>query len=152
MLPLNMAVLAVIVIKGEISLTAQISLSAITILVEMVYFVRMTAKLGQTLGKMAMGVMVVGLGQPGVGCRKSFLRYTPFLLLALLSQGFAVYWFSGMDRIDMIGKLTAPQWPQIVGAGWVVAELLVLAGNSKRRAIHDYLAGTEVIVKRFETT
>ena len=37
-------------------------------------------------------------------------------------------------------------WVEAVGSVWICSELVVLLLNEKKRAIHDYLAGTVVLV------
>ena len=43
-------------------------------------------------------------------------------------------------------RLAWEDWPRIVGNVWICSELVVLLLNEKKRAIHDYLAGTVVVV------
>jgi uncharacterized RDD family membrane protein YckC len=45
-------------------------------------------------------------------------------------------------------KLVAPIWyqqVQFVMGLWIMSEIVVLLTNKKRRAIHDYMAGTVVV-------
>lgn len=37
-------------------------------------------------------------------------------------------------------------WARMASHGWVLSELVVLLLNEKKRALHDYLAGTVVVI------
>jgi len=152
LLPLSMAVTAMIVIRGEIGLSWFVTLSVAALLADAAYTVIMTAKFGQTLGKMALGVKVVRCDGAQLSCKDSMLRYAPYILIGIAGKGLGIFWLSRADRIDLAARMTEPQWITWATLIWTVAELIVLASNSKRRAIHDFIASTEVVVKKYETS
>src|SRR5437667_9272435 len=105
------------------------------------YSVRMHGRLGQTLGKMAMKVVVLDKAFGVLSWRQAFLRD---LVPMLITIGFVIdasgLVLSGVnpDQIYENGYHMSPLlW---VGALWMVAELLTMLTNNKRRALHDFIA------------
>jgi hypothetical protein len=57
------------------------------------------------------------------------------------------------DVLDFEGKMTrldeaTPSWHSVTDGlywAWIASELVVLLFNEKRRALHDFIAGTVVI-------
>ena len=88
--------------------------------------------------------------------------YLPeFILNMLMSVGFLMsilhmsdteyHALSFMERARRMVEL-APSWYkplQIVQNVWVWGELIVLLTNRKRRALHDFIAGTAVVRTSF---
>ena len=123
------------------------------------YNVALHARWGQTLGKRAYGIKVVTVAGNPIGWRHALLRHSVDLLTAVFM---AVAWmealfavsqdaFEAAGFLDRMGLLKAARpaweyWPVAVHNTWVGAELVVLLLNEKKRALHDYLAGTVVIV------
>lgn len=120
------------------------------------------AKFGQTLGKKWSGIHVVdstGIGKIGWG--KSFFRILPELLLSLVTILKAYYdsrifmahiaevqglpW-AGVDRIlrkfNPIESLAV--WDSVL---YYSFSILFVIFSRKKRAIHDYIAGTKVVFK-----
>jgi len=74
---------------GEISQGVSLALNCVSLLISVAYFVAFWATTGQTPGKMALGIKVIGVdGQP-VSWGKAFLRYIGYIISGLvLSIGF----------------------------------------------------------------
>jgi len=105
-----------------------------------VYYVIMHAKYGQTLGKMAMRVKVVRNSDEGaIGFRRAFMRdLVPIaLILVTFVANIAVISFDlNYTKIDFVMNISTL---------WLLAEIITMLTNAKRRAVHDYMAGTVVI-------
>jgi len=111
------------------------------------YTVLMHARYGQTLGKMATRVKVLDLSEERIPTlRQAFLRDAGYVILDGASL---VYLFTlvvsgrysfGAELTDAPGRLLA-----FAGLGWFLLELVTMATNRKRRALHDYIAGTVVV-------
>jgi len=120
-----------------------------------IYFV---GRWGQTLGKMALGIRVVALDGAKAGYRRALLRHgvdLAFSVVAsvvtirvLLSVSEAQYNALDLDgRLDLLTAKAGAvnevlDWLQLA---WIASELVVLLMNEKRRALHDYIAGTAVV-------
>jgi uncharacterized RDD family membrane protein YckC len=122
------------------------------------YSVYLVRRFGGTPGKIIVGIRIRKLdGQP-VGYREAFLRYLPdFILGTLMSIAFIIPVFhmtdaeyhslAFMERTKRMVEL-APSWYkplQWIQTAWVWGELIVLLTNRKRRALHDFIAGTVVV-------
>jgi|ERR1017187_4240231 uncharacterized RDD family membrane protein YckC len=127
-------------------------------LVGLFYSVYLVRRFGGTPGKLIVGIRIRKLDGGPVGYREAFLRYLPdfvftlltsvALILPLLQMTDGEYQsLAFVERTMRIAKL-APSWYkplQIVQQVWVWGELVVLLTNSKRRALHDFIAGTVVV-------
>ncbi len=51
---------------------------------------------------------------------------------------------------DFIFSIWAEMWTTIIVFGWWIAEIITMLTNEKRRAIHDYIAGTVVVRTNIE--
>ncbi|MGE3075654.1 MAG: RDD family protein [Dehalococcoidia bacterium] len=110
------------------------------------YSTVMHARFGQTVGKMACGVMVLDLSETRV------LSTKQAILRDALSYGFtfASFVFMAMvARMDTEGDRMAAL---VFGIGlvftalvWSLGEILTTLTNSRRRSLHDFVAGTLVV-------
>jgi uncharacterized RDD family membrane protein YckC len=122
------------------------------------YSVYLVRRFGGTPGKLMVGIRIRKLDGEPVGYREAFLRYLPdFVLNILVSIAFIMAIFqltdteyhslAFMERTRRIVELE-PSWHsplQWIQTAWVWGELIVLLTNRKRRALHDFIAGTVVV-------
>jgi uncharacterized RDD family membrane protein YckC len=122
------------------------------------YSVYLVGRFGGTPGKLIVGIRIRKLNGEPIGYRQAFLRYSVgFILgmatsLALLFPLFHLtdaeyHSLSFMERSQRLIEL-APFWykpSQWVQTAWGWSELIVLLTNRKRRALHDFIAGTVVV-------
>ena len=119
------------------------------------YSVYFHARYGQTLGKMAAGIKVVALDGSPITLRQAFLRSSVDIILGLLSL--AVY-ANGLlhisvdnyairsIRFEQLRDFRKPwRWLDWLSDAWFWSEVVVILFNRKRRALHDFIAGTVVI-------
>jgi uncharacterized RDD family membrane protein YckC len=133
------------------------SIGALIVIVEsltwLVYIVVMHARYGQTIGKMVTKVRVVDFKTEGsISWRQAWIREGIPLLLSL---GLVVYEVSSILSGDVplrtSGKGAAfaasrTFWLLAAVPGfWFLAEVLTMLTNKKRRALHDFIAGTVVV-------
>jgi uncharacterized RDD family membrane protein YckC len=122
------------------------------------YSVYLVRRFGGTPGKLIVGIRIHKLNGDPVGYREAFLRYLPdfifgilmsiALLLPLFRMSDAEYHsLAFAERLKRMVELAPPWYKplQWVQNAWVWGELLVLLTNRKRRAVHDFIAGTVVI-------
>jgi uncharacterized RDD family membrane protein YckC len=136
--------------------TSQVIGTAIAIVFE-IYFVK---RFGGSPGKLIMKMRIAKLDGSRVGYREAWLRYSVFggisiLTSIALSTGalhmsnaeFAA--LTSKNRGKHLKEGAPPWYPplEIAGQVWVWSEFVVLLTNKKRRALHDYMAGTVVIRK-----
>lgn len=122
------------------------------------YGVYLVRRFGGTPGKLVMRLRIRKVSGDPVGYREAFLRYAPeFVLAMLMSVALLPSLFrmtdteyhelSLIERSQRLVQL-APSWftpLQITQQIWIWGEFIVLLTNRKRRALHDFIAGTVVV-------
>ncbi len=120
--------------------------------------VYLVSKYGGTPGKLLLGTKIAMLDGSPITLKAAVIRHSIFfalsfstalsLALASLSITDALYFSLGyLAKIDALKALT-PSWFELAMAGiqfWVVSEFISMLFNKKRRALHDFMAGTVVI-------
>jgi uncharacterized RDD family membrane protein YckC len=121
------------------------------------YTIYCHGRFGQTVGKRVMGIRVVRTTGERIGWREAWLRSSvelcfsalgvigSFVALAAISDAdyYGVGW---MQRAQNVGA-HEPAWLAWTGTAtqiWVWSEVLVMLFNKRRRALHDFIAGTVV--------
>jgi len=105
---------------------------------------------GQTLGKKICKVKVVDLSGQRLSMRQAFLREIVPIVLDLASLVYVILNLDAYERILMGGEpnvrlATAGTVYFVVVTIWWVAQIATMRLNDKRRAIHDYIAGSVVL-------
>ncbi|MBI2440693.1 MAG: RDD family protein [Lentisphaerae bacterium] len=113
------------------------------------YSICLHGKYGQTLGKMALKVKVLDVSESRqIGFKQAIMRDAPPLILtiALLPHDLNQI-FNGTSY--MLHKGAMPDKVSIVlgfiAVGWGLLEVITMLSNSKRRAIHDFIAKSVVV-------
>ncbi|MCH7859033.1 MAG: RDD family protein [Candidatus Marinimicrobia bacterium] len=126
------------------------------------YSVYFNFRYGGTLGKLAVKIRVTRPDGSKIGLREAFLRSVVdigFAVLAITAEILAIsqvdadqYLVVGMlERAQLLLPLY-PAWKAYVNDGssaWVWSELLVILLNERKRALHDFIAGTVVIHREY---
>jgi uncharacterized RDD family membrane protein YckC len=120
-----------------------------------VYLVK---RYGGTPGKLMLKIRITRLDGSSVGYREALLRHSVlFVLTTLQSIGLLVATLSMSDSEYLSLSLqarnlrlveTAPSWYQLVGVLmniWIWGEFVIMLTNKRRRALHDFMAGTIVV-------
>jgi uncharacterized RDD family membrane protein YckC len=128
------------------------------------YNVYLVRRFGGTPGKLIMGLQITGVGGEPVTFSQAFLRTSPELLLNVLGSvtlllgllRLSDVQFHSLPFVQRIQQVTAmePRWSTYIHGLqniWIWGELVVLLTNEKRRALHDFIAGTVVIRKASDT-
>ena len=126
-----------------------------------VYNIYFLGRWGQTIGKMAMRIKVVSLDGSQIGYKQAFLRHIVdffFAIITKLSLIVALFSISattleslGWQECNKVLYDATPSWgfwAQHASIAWIYSEMVVLLFNKKKRAIHDFIAGTVVIRKK----
>jgi uncharacterized RDD family membrane protein YckC len=121
------------------------------------YIVIMNALWGQTIGKMAARIRIVTVSGARIGWREALLRDAVSIGFGIISTAAHVATLLNVpastwseDWVQQAQLLSAaePTWGPAATAVmnvWFWGELIVLLFNRKRRALHDFIAGTVVI-------
>lgn len=122
------------------------------------FSVYLVAKYGGTPGKLLLKVKIAMLDGSPITFRAAAIRYSVLfglsfatslaLAIASLSISDELYFSLGyIAKSEALTKL-APSWYNIAMIGmnvWIWGEFISMLFNKKRRAIHDFMAGTVVI-------
>lgn len=123
-------------------------------------FVYMVRKYGGSPGKLLLGLCIRMADGSPVTLKAALLRYAPMWLLGLLMAVAMIMAALSMPdsshlSLDYMARSLAvaeylPGWFGAVSVllqVWVFASLITILCNKKRRAIHDFIAGTVVVRK-----
>ena len=118
------------------------------------YYIVFLYKYGQTPGQMAMGVLVLDHKNQRLSFNQAILRNIVLVLLAPITL-VTVYGNlangntanRGLGDFESMSML----WIGVVMIIWGVLEMITMLFNKKRRAVHDYIAGTVVVRQPIET-
>lgn len=122
------------------------------------YTIFFHARWGQTLGKRAVGIRVVKASGEPMSCREAFLRSAVNVLLSILVVIGTLVALSHLPEAAF-GQVARAEWRKhlaqfspvwlrwvgILSQIWSLSDLLVFLFNKKRRALHDFIAGTVVV-------
>lgn len=101
---------------------------------------------GQTLGKMVTRVKVVRAdGQP-LELSDVFIRYFPGLLAGLMFIAPGLWLLREEPVVDFKLLTECQSAPAgLLNSLWGLAQFITVLSNDRRRAVHDFMAGTEVM-------
>jgi uncharacterized RDD family membrane protein YckC len=126
------------------------------------YHVYFNARFGGTLGKLAVGIRITKPNGTRIGWPEAWKRSSVdigFGLLMLCVEVWALTQINGeqysaaafFERIKLLQSYY-PAWFPIIKYSqniWIWSEVVVLLFNKRKRALHDFIAGTVVIHKEF---
>jgi uncharacterized RDD family membrane protein YckC len=124
------------------------------------YNIYLVRQLGGTPGKKLAGIKICKPDGTDIGYREATLRYLPELLMtSLLSVAYAYAAlhmtdseYLSLNVHDQFSRISAmePIWYGLVNVSclvWIWSELVAMLRNKKRRALHDFIAGTVVVLR-----
>lgn len=111
------------------------------------YFILMHGYFGQTLGKMLFKVKVFDVSEQNqVSIKQAFFRDCIPLIMCILYMMFFNPLSFNIDQIDIFSDVPIVFWFfAFFGLFWRILEIGTMLNDEKRRAFHDYIAGTVVI-------
>ena len=127
------------------------------------YHVYFDACYGGTLGKLAVGIRITKPDGSKIGWYEAFMRSAVNIAFALVTLSIEVWALSQVTHEDYshatgfvermaLLKPFRPSWSPVVlilQQVWGWSEVIVLLFNKRKRALHDFIAGTIVIRKEF---
>lgn len=128
------------------------------LVIGLLFHVYLVGRYGGTPGKIWLKMRIARLDGTAVGYREALIRYSVlFTLSTLVSVAMVLATLSISDGEYLsLGFLArsarllelAPQWLKpidILLNVWVWSEFIVMLTNKRRRALHDFMAGTVVV-------
>lgn len=127
------------------------------------YNVYLIQKYGGTPGKLIVGIKVIKINGEKVEWKEAILRHIVMFGITLISV-FIMIRSIGIADESYYENLTWMQKGQyLMGLSpvlflvhtwmsniWIYGELIVLLTNKRKRAVHDFIAGTVIIKKKYE--
>ncbi|HLP19632.1 MAG TPA: RDD family protein, partial [Chitinophagales bacterium] len=126
------------------------------------YFIFLPVKYNGTPGKIVMGLNILRLDGQAIGWKEAFLRHVVSLGLVLIGTGVMIYslsiaddevfkslsWFKQQEYLMQLTPMGFKlfSWANNV---WIWSEFIVLLTNPRRRAIHDFIAGTIIVRQEY---
>ncbi len=112
------------------------------------YFILMHAAFGQTIGKMITRVIVIDVHETKLSYRQAVLRdIVPLIVWPLNFHWAYLMAYGGISETEL-AQLRTYQVVMYSWGAWAILELVTMLLNRKRRALHDFIAGS-VVVKQF---
>src|ERR1035437_6315209 len=126
------------------------------------YSIYFNARFGGTLGKLAVGIRITKPNGEKIGWKEAWLRSSvdlifAFAMLVLTLWALVLvdpreYTSAGfLQRLQLLSSYY-PWWYQLIIIGqqvWLWSEVVILLLNRRKRALHDFIAGTVVVHKQF---
>lgn len=109
------------------------------------YFILMHGFFGQTVGKMLMRVRVLNADETPLKFYRAILRDTPQILFTLGSFVFLNSLFASAEQPEITPETYFGNPFIIIVSFWGLADIIFAVANEKRRALHDYIAGSVVV-------
>jgi uncharacterized RDD family membrane protein YckC len=104
-------------------------------------------KYGQTIGKGLMGIKVFDLNEKTlIGYKNAFLRESVWFFVII--AGIIYLTINTSNTAALNEEIKAIYYYNVVGLTsgiWLILELITMFFNKKRRALHDFLAGSVVV-------
>lgn len=126
------------------------------------YNIYLPKKYGGTPGKLVAGVKIIRLDGEAIGWKEATLRYSVMLILAILSSIWMINCLLQADEATFtsLGWLQRTQYLMTLSPGffkfynwasniWIYSEFIVLLTNKRKRAIHDFIAGTVIVRAKY---
>ena len=122
------------------------------------YHIYLTKKYGGTPGKLIAGMKIIKLNGESIEWKEAILRHSVLLFLTLLSVIMMTSCLLSADEaiFNNLGWLKRSQYLMSLSPTffliytwisniWIYSEFIVLLTNKRKRAIHDFIAGTVIV-------
>ena len=126
------------------------------------YHIYLPKKYGGTPGKVIMGLQILNLNGKSIVWKEAFLRHLIILLLTIFSSILMIDALLSVDDATFQNLSWIKQTQYLMSLSpvlfsiytwlsniWSWSELIVLLTNPRKRALHDYIAGTVIVKKRY---
>jgi uncharacterized RDD family membrane protein YckC len=137
--------------------TAYLLFAIPSIVLTLVYYVWLVKRFGGTPGKLMLRMRITMTDGSPVTTKAAFLRYSPPFILHVLSLVSMIQTTAALpadfetlgfiEKMESLGR-SAPSWNNYISwltYAWWIGAAITLAANRRRRAAHDFLAGTIVL-------
>ena len=126
------------------------------------YNIYLPKKYGGTPGKLIAGIKIIKLDGTDIDWKEAFLRHSVLLAITLYSSILMIYCLMQADETIYMKLEWLEQTKYLMTLSpvffliytwinnlWVYSEFIVLLTNKRKRAVHDYIAGTVIIRTKY---
>jgi uncharacterized RDD family membrane protein YckC len=119
---------------------------------------------GGTPGKLISGILILKKDGEHAGWKEAVLRYLPLYVLSFFGIIAQVIVLMNMNDSEYISMPFAersrhmmelmPSWATYTRWAnhlWIIIGIIIMMSNERRRAVHDFFAGTVVVKKKYIT-
>ncbi len=144
------------------TITVDISTEILITVVALSYTIIMNFKYGGTVGKLSQGIRITNIDGSKINLLTVIKRSSVDIFLYIVTTYAVIVTLLSLDSniyntLDFYGRTdllieSYPTWylmAENIMMIWYWSELLVMLTNKRRRALHDFIAGTVVIKKEF---
>ena len=115
----------------------------------LVYSVLLHGLVGQTVGKMVTGVRVLDVSEKKLSLTQAALRDSVPVVFTVVGVALEIPMIlQGINPNELLTRDVPYLLFAFAALGWFVAELITMLTNNKRRAVHDFIAGSVVVRTR----
>lgn len=107
----------------------------------------MEYRFGATLGKMAVGIKVVGLHYQPISFGRAFLRLSPWWPIKIGTIIINAYYALGISMPMLTVSFSWYQLFQVIGFIAIITSCLTVLANPKDQSLHDLFAKTYCVYK-----
>ena len=140
----------IFIVLASLSISSAIVVTVVSSSFFAAYTIFLHYRYGATVGKMVTDIKVTLPNGSPIGIKEAFLRSCVELGLSIMTM------FAELSAISNAAaeqyRFLVPAWHETVENIywiWFWSEVVVLLFNERKRAIHDFIAGTVVIHKRY---
>jgi len=123
----------------------QVSWYVIASLAFPAYSIFFHGRFGQTLGKMATRVKVLDASGAKLTFKQAFLRDSPYLVLVVVDLIITLPYIASGISLGIQSQTALQMVIDNASQLWFWAEVLTMLTNNRRRAVHDFIAGSVVV-------
>lgn len=126
--------------------TAYLIFTSLHVILFTAYMVICHGRFGHTIGKKLIGIKVLDKNEQDlIGVKRAFLRESPWFLAQLI--GIIFLWINSSVSIgpDRLLDTYTKSMVSLISWIWFFIEILTMYFSQKRRALHDFLAGSVVV-------
>jgi uncharacterized RDD family membrane protein YckC len=109
------------------------------------YSILLHGRYGQTLGKKWLGVKVLHVNESRLTMRQAIVRDSPLILMSAVSATIGIRYIANGGNPLAFERMPMPDFLVYAGGLWFLAEVATMLTNEKRRALHDWIAGSVVV-------
>lgn len=126
------------------------------------YFVYPVQRWGGTPGKLVSRILILKPNGGKVGWKEAIIRHLPVFLLGIIGIVAKCMALQSMDDHQFLSisfserarwtAILMPSWAKYGVWGnrlWVILGIIIMMSNDRRRAVHDFFAGTVVVKKKY---